>query len=441
MEKGIRVIAQYYEIGTGKTIEESILRDEKLSKAETLHELGYLHIEQIDFLQKIQDFKIRHQIVLNRVTSCPSCTKKTMKKGIFSSEFHAALTDHKVNVQRTICSCGWSSELSIKGIFGSSMHPDLLEKQVLQGGKESYEKSSRSLDAESASKRSINSHSQVYKSIKLGGEHLESVRSSPEYGVGQPPEIALCATIDGGHIKARGNNRSFEAMVATVYCPENIQYVNRNHNELTSKSSVASAKDDHQETMTLLFKRACASQGMTQKTTVTCLADGADNCWSIAQSIKDDCEKIVCILDWFHISMKFKNIAIPEEHCEFYEKIKWHLWHGDSEISLDKLEDLQKLISDNKTLLKLGKLATYIRNNKEGLVNYGARKREGLAYTSNIAEMTVNTLINDRQKGKQKMLWSREGAHNVLQIRSSVFSNTWKSDWKKVENKIYKKAA
>ena len=117
------------------------------------------------------------------------------------------------------------------------------------------------------------------------------------------------------------------------------------------------------------------------------------------------------------------------------------MWHGDPKIALDKLEDLQKLISDSKTLLKLGKLVTYIRNNQEGLVNYGARKREGLAYTSNIAEMTVNTLINDRQKGKQKMLWSREGAHNVLQIRSSVFSDTWKSDWKKVEDRIYKKAA
>ena len=42
-------------------------------------------------------------------------------------------------------------------------------------------------------------------------------------------------------------------------------------------------------------------------------------------------------------------------------------------------------------------------------------------YTSNLAESTVNTLINDRQKGKQKMLWGRDGAHNVLQIRASVF--------------------
>lgn len=441
MKKGIRIIAQCYDLDTGETLEESTLRDDPLKKAEQLREFGYLHVEQIEFLQKVQDFKIKHQIMLNRVTSCPVCGSKTSNRGVFSSEFHAALTDHKVEMQRTSCRCGWMSELSIKGLFGSAIHPDLLEKQVLQGSKESYEKASRTLNAESASKRAINSHSQLYKSIKMGGELLEKIRSSGEYGSGQAAVNELCATIDGGHIKARGDSRSFEAMVATVYCPANIQYVNKNHNELTSKSSVASAKDDAQSTMKLLFKRACAAQGMNQQTIVTCLADGADNCWTIARSIQEDCQKVVCILDWFHIGMKFKNIAIPVEHAELYDKIKWHLWHGDALKALDKLMDLENLITDHKTLLKLGRLAAYIRNNQEGIVNYSERKRQGLPYTSNIAEMTVNTLINSRQKGKQKMLWSREGAHNVLQIRSSVFSNTWSTDWKNVEDLIYKKAA
>ena len=39
------------------------------------------------------------------------------------------------------------------------------------------------------------------------------------------------------------------------------------------------------------------------------------------------------------------------------------------------------------------------------------------------------------------MLWRREGAHNVLQIRASIRSKLWDSDWKKVESKIYKIAA
>ena len=45
MQTGIRFIAQCYDIATGETIEESILRDDKLLKADTLKELGYLHID------------------------------------------------------------------------------------------------------------------------------------------------------------------------------------------------------------------------------------------------------------------------------------------------------------------------------------------------------------------------------------------------------------
>lgn len=49
MHTGIRFVAQHYDIATGKTVDESLLGDAALSKATTLKELGYLHIEQIDF--------------------------------------------------------------------------------------------------------------------------------------------------------------------------------------------------------------------------------------------------------------------------------------------------------------------------------------------------------------------------------------------------------
>jgi len=54
MQTGIRFVAQHYDVSTGKTVNESILGDTVLSKAPTLKELGYLHVEQIDFLKKIQ---------------------------------------------------------------------------------------------------------------------------------------------------------------------------------------------------------------------------------------------------------------------------------------------------------------------------------------------------------------------------------------------------
>ena len=441
MPTGIRFIAQNYDTITGEILEEIVLRQDELIKAETLKDLGYLHVEQIDFLQKVQDFKIKHQIFMNHLISCPVCRAKTKKIGVFQSKFHAALTDHKVFIQRASCKCGWVGKSSIEGIYGSSMHPDLLKKQALQGGKESYKKSSMTLNAESSNIRAINSHSQVFKTVKVVGELLEKIKCSENYGISAKTAKTLIANIDGGHIKARGDSRSFEAMVATVYHPENLKPVDKNHNIITSKTCVASAKDDKQSSMKALFKSACRAQGMTKATHIICLADGAENCWSIANAIKNDCQEVTFVLDWFHIAMKFKNIVIPEEHKVLYDKVKWHLWHGKPDTALIRMDQLKALLEDESILIKLNKLGAYIQNNKEKIVNYEMRKRDGVVYTSNLAESTVNTLINERQKGKQKMLWGRDGSHNVLQIRTSVSSKTWNNDWKKVESNIYKTAA
>ena len=418
MQKIIKLVAQCVDAETGNIIEESIIHKETLSKAKTLKGLGYLHVEQIGFLQIIQDFKLKHQTALNNLLICPICKIKTTKSGLFTSNFHAVLTDHRVNVQRTQCKCGWRSPTSIEGIFGSDIHPDLLKKQSLQGSKESYKKSATSLNAESGNTRPVNNHTQIYRSVELVSTKLEFVKTSKLHTIDKQ-SAELLVNIDGCHIKSREKQRSFEAMIATVYQPENLKFIDKNHNTITSKSIVASAKDDTQKTIKSLLKNACIMQGMDNETIVTCFADGADNCRSIAYSIKPYCKEIVYILDWFHLSMRFRNIAIPGEYTELYEKIKWHLWHGDHAKSLLRLEEFKnlKLISEDKLLLiKLNKLSTYINNNTSGIVDYESRYNSGLVFTSNVAESTVSNLINDRQKGKQRMLWSREGAHNIYRL-------------------------
>jgi hypothetical protein len=443
MKKVVRFVAQYIDAESGDLIEESIIKEETLSKACTLKELGYTHIEQIDFLQKIQEFKIKHQIILNTVSTCPTCACKTKKVGVFKSKFHAVLTDHRVGVQRTHCNCGWYSPTSVEGVFGSNIHPDLLKKQALQGSKESYQKSSVSLNAESSNQRPVNGHSQISRVVKSVGEKLEQVKIDIT-PINKTSTLTLVANIDGGHIKARGENRSFEAMVATIYQPKNLKTVDKNHNALESKTIVASAKSDEQITMKALFKNSCITEGMGKDTEVVCLADGADNCKSIAYSIAGDCKSMTYILDWFHIAMKFQNISIPDIGKELLQSTKWNLWHGNCDKALERLQELMEIktiTSDKSLAIKLGKLSKYISNNNIGIINYEERKNKGLVFTSNLAESMVNTLINERQKGKQKMLWGREGAHNVLQIRAAQRSSSWDKDWKSVEDSVYKLAA
>ena len=135
------------------------------------------------------------------------------------------------------------SPTSVEGIFGSNIHPDLLKKQALQGCKESYKKSSISLNAESGSKRPVNGHSQISRVVKLVGEKLEQLKIAIKL-TNKESTLELVANIDGGHIKAHGDNRLFEAMIATVYKPEKFKRVNKSHNIIEAKTTVASAKND-----------------------------------------------------------------------------------------------------------------------------------------------------------------------------------------------------
>lgn len=149
---------------------------------------------------------------------------------------------------------------------------------------------------------------------------------------------------------------------------------------------------------------------------------------------------MITVLDWFHIGMKFKNRqhVVPNELKEDYEKAKWCLWHGDSNKSLLKLKEIKSKLIEGKE--KMGSLITYIKNNRSHLANYKEREKAGLVFTSQLAESTVNNLVNERQKHDKRMQWSRDGADSILQIRSSKQSRDWKADWDVVQKGMYREA-
>ena len=123
------------------------------------------------------------------------------------------------------------------------------------------------------------------------------------------------------------------------------------------------------------------------------------------------------------------------------EKVKWFLWHGKPDKALKRLGELQRINSDETISENMSDLYEYIARNKKYIVNYQQRQEAKLPFTSTYAESSVNTIINQRQKNDKKMQWSRDGAHNILQIRTSRFSQTWKLDWEMARQEIYKKAA
>lgn len=135
------------------------------------------------------------------------------------------------------------------------------------------------------------------------------------------------------------------------------------------------------------------------------------------------------ILDWFHLAMKIKNIALPTDYKDRLVRIKWHLWRGRVDRARIRLLELIDLVS-GEYRNRLEKLLLYITNNEGKIVNYRDRKAQGLVFTSNLAESTVESLINQRCKGHQHMRWSRDGLNPLLQLRAAIASNDWNSRWK-----------
>jgi hypothetical protein len=397
-----------------------------------IKDVGLNHFEQINVLQNILDNLLPQQFnLIEADPKCQECGRITSKNGVISSNFHTVFTDHKVNIQRVTCKhCSWRNKYTIEALFGTASHPDLVKIQCELGSENSFKKAENILLKQNNVYRKINNHVSIMHTIEKIGPILSNFKLEEPKSIPFAADI-LVAQIDGGHIQPKEKDiRSYEVLVAKCYNLENKVEKDQHHTELLKSTCVASALSDHGETIKKQLIYAALSEGMTDKTVVYALSDGAKNCWSALSVLSEKCSQLIKILDWVHIGRKLKHVeqSLPEEFQVQLERATWKLWHGKSNECIEKLEFIKASLKniENK---KLDTLIEYLINNEKYLINYGEQKNNGLPYTSNVIESAVDTLINERQKKNKKMSWTREGAHNILQIRSSIASKTWERDW------------
>ncbi len=201
-------------------------------------------------------------------------------------------------------------------------------------------------------------------------------------------------------------------------------------NYLSNKSCAASVLHDNQEEIINNTLVAELRQGLTPNTYITTLRDGAANCWQVVENRRPLCAGMTCKLDWFHITMKMQNIALPEKLKNKFLRVKWHLWRGNTEAALFRLKQLINSTKLSKSKDKLKKISNYIDNNLNRIVDYPARKVKGFVFTNNLAESTEESLINQRSKRQQHMRWSIEGLDPILQLRAKIHTNDWIDKWK-----------
>jgi hypothetical protein len=169
------------------------------------------------------------------------------------------------------------------------------------------------------------------------------------------------------------------------------------------------------------------------------MSDGGENVRRVQEYLHPFSEHLI---DWFHITMRLTVLqqqtkALQEERPETgadvskrLKSVKHLLWHGNGEEALERLADLLMELSliqarspaAKKVADGVTEFETYIRNNRELILNFGERRRQGETISTAFVESTINQVVSRRFVKKQQMAWTLRGAHLLLQTRTKVLN-------------------
>jgi hypothetical protein len=252
------------------------------------------------------------------------------------------------------------------------------------------------------------------------GARLEklAVVSRPPAPVAKARTVAV--SIDGGHVRSVRSYqvRSFEVMLAQVSNDDGKQVV---------FASVPAEADRQREQL----RGVLHGLGATSVTPVTILSDGADGPRSLGEAASVGPTRHV--LDWFHLSMRIQHVAQAARSwpdastgdreagarlTETIERIRWRLWHGQVQRSLDlmgetkaSLEAIAQTASTAtpaalKVARLLSDLETYVCGQFDIIIDYGTARRRKEPISTATTESTVQWLLHRRMNAQQQMRWS-----------------------------------
>ena len=348
MSKHYRIVFECYESApeAQQILSKTVMMAGSIDKPEDVFNFGFAHEDQIKLVHSCQDALLKEQITLieSVVECCPNCPDRKLRKhGKRLSDYHDIFTDHKLTIVRKRCpDCGYEPGSTIKNLLGHSLSADLVKLQTELGSNYTYRESEQLFSAFSKSKRFINNHDRIKHTAEQVGGQVGALHQVESTVAASGAAEELVINVDGGHINTtEEGKRSFEAMTAVVYRPEALVSNDKGtRNTLTSKHCAASALDDGHQQMINNTIVAALKQGLSPKTNVTALCDGAENCWQLVDALTPLCASITRILEWFHLSMKIQNTGLQEELKSKLIRIKWHLWLGKTDNALIRLDEL-----------------------------------------------------------------------------------------------------
>lgn len=408
-----------------------------------LDTLGLTIKESKSLLQNVQSELVHQQVkqYIRKHNACSQCHKELKIKGHTEIVYRTLFGKLKLlNPRLYTCPCNKNtrsrSHSLLSAVLSYRISPELQYLQTKWSALVSYGMTSDILEDILPMHANISSifynTQKIAKRLdaEIGEERYCFINSCEnEWNKLPAPDSPLTVGMDGGYIHARkGNNRKagwFEAIVGKSL-----------HETQPSKrfGFVCKYDDKPKSRLNTMLQK----QGFQLNQDIVFLSDGGDTVRDLQQNIAPYSEHF---LDWFHITMRITVMkqmvsgladnSVDQLHKQL-ESIKWNIWHGNASRALDKIESFSEDFYDAKSdkdskRYKLWKYAdefyTYIKSNRCYIPNYAERYRYGEIISTSFVEATVNEVISKRMVKKQQMRWTQQGAHHMIQVRTSTLNN------------------
>jgi len=163
------------------------------------------------------------------------------------------------------------------------------------------------------------------------------------------------------------------------------------------------------------------------------LGDGAEWIWNRVGDLAN--ERSVLILDFYHACEHLSNLCKvlygegTEEFRQCFKKWTDLFYKGKVQEVIDQLRKIMRGTRKQSTLESLLAEIKYFEDNKEKM-HYGKYRKMKLPIGSGTVESACKNVIGGRMKGGG-MTWSPSGADGMLQIRSSIESGRFYTDFKR----------
>jgi len=154
---------------------------------------------------------------------------------------------------------------------------------------------------------------------------------------------------------------------------------------------------------------------------IVIISDGAK--WIRNMRVKIACLfGAIWILDWFHTKDRTEaclRVLGIKTDGKLDRKIKSLLWLGEVDKVIKKIKQIR--ITGNEETKEKKKAARkslieYLKNQREGIVNYHQMQMRGYLVGSGFVEKRNDTLVKNRMVRQKRMRWSQTGGEAMMQI-------------------------